>query len=70
MGTMSMKQSVMWRKSSRSQDQTLGCCVELASFGVVRAIRDSKNPDGPRLRLSGAEFRMFLDDVKNGSYAR
>lgn len=35
-----------WRKSRRSQDQ--GACVELANTG---AIRDSKNPDGPRLTL-------------------
>jgi hypothetical protein len=35
-----------WRKSRRSQDQ--GACVELHPSG---AVRDSKNPDGPRLHL-------------------
>lgn len=35
-----------WRKSRRSEQQ--GACVELGSSG---AIRDSKNPDGPRLTL-------------------
>ncbi|MGB3443971.1 MAG: DUF397 domain-containing protein [Actinophytocola sp.] len=35
-----------WRKSTRSQNE--GACVELGSCG---AIRDSKNPGGPRLEL-------------------
>ena len=35
-----------WRKSRRSQDQ--GACVELHPSG---AVRDSKNPGGPRLTL-------------------
>lgn len=44
---MTVPQNPMkWRKSSRSQDQ--GACVELSPFG---AIRDSKNPEGPRLAL-------------------
>lgn len=40
------QEPVIWRKSTRSQDQ--GACVELASVG---AVRDSKNPAGPQLRL-------------------
>lgn len=36
-----------WRKSSRSGQDTN--CVELGSSGA--AVRDSKNPDGPRLIL-------------------
>jgi hypothetical protein len=39
----------MWRKSSRSAQET--DCIELAYAG---AVRDSKNPDGPRLELSFA----------------
>ena len=35
-----------WRKATRSQNE--GACVELSPFG---AIRDSKNPAGPRLAL-------------------
>ena len=54
----------VWRKSSRSQDQTLGCCVELAQIGAVRGIRDSKHPEGPHLRFSPRELRTFFDTLK------
>lgn len=36
----------VWRKSSYSAQET--DCVELAWVGLVR---DSKNPDGPQLRV-------------------
>jgi hypothetical protein len=36
-----------WRKSSRSGGNN-GACVELANLG---AVRDSKNPTGPTLRV-------------------
>lgn len=39
--------AVRWRKSSFSGGDN-GDCVELANTGGVR---DSKNPDGPRLTL-------------------
>lgn len=51
-----------WRKSRRSQDQ--GACVELANTG---AIRDSKNPDGPRLTI---ELGGLLAAVKDDSLTR
>ncbi len=51
-----------WRKSSRSQDQ--GACVELANTG---AVRDSKNPNGPRLAL---EVRGLIAAVKADSLTR
>ena len=40
--------AAVWRKSTRSGGNG-GACVELANLG---AIRDSKNPAGPVLRVS------------------
>ena len=37
----------VWRKSTRSSSE--GVCVELANAG---AVRDSKNPVGPVLRVN------------------
>ena len=52
-----------WRKSSHSGsgDQ----CVEVAALpGSRRAVRDSKDPDGPALLFSAAEWRTLLDAVR------
>ena len=48
-----------WSKSSRSSGT--GQCVEVARNlpGVV-AVRDSKDPDGPNLLITPAEWQIFL----------
>jgi hypothetical protein len=48
-----------WSKSSYSSAN--GACVEVAQNlpGVV-ALRDSKDPDGPKLLISSAEWQIFL----------
>lgn len=51
-----------WRKSSHSNETAT--CVELA--GDLDALRDSKNPDGPVLRVAG--LLWFLDEVKAGKF--
>jgi len=55
----------IWRKSTRSANG--GDCVEVADNipGVV-AVRDSKNPDGPVLTFTPAEWQTFIDSVKTG----
>ncbi|TDC69152.1 DUF397 domain-containing protein [Actinomadura sp. GC306] len=52
-----------WRKAQRSDGQG-GACVEVARFPEAVAVRDSKNPDGPKLLLSSDAFRAILDDLK------
>jgi hypothetical protein len=34
------------------------------------AVRDSKNPDGPILKYTDAEWLVFLNGVKNGEFDR
>jgi hypothetical protein len=53
-----------WRKSSYSGSNG-GDCVEVASNlpGVV-AVRDSKDPDGPKLMFSPDEWRAFAAGIR------
>lgn len=54
----------LWCRSSYSGTQ--GNCVEVANNlpGVV-AIRDSRNPGGPRLLVSPTEWRSFIGRLKD-----
>ncbi|GAA4237104.1 DUF397 domain-containing protein [Actinomadura meridiana] len=54
---------VQWRKSSRSGGQG-GNCVEVAALAPAVAVRDSKDPDGPRLAFGAGEWRAFTRRVK------
>jgi hypothetical protein len=58
---------VHWRKSSRSSAQG-GQCVELAGLSGVVAVRDSKNPGGPKLAFAAGEWASFVAAVKTGGY--
>lgn len=58
--------AAVWRKSSLSGGNG-GQCVEVAANlpGVV-AVRDSKDPDGPKLLCTPAEWGAFIGTIKSG----
>lgn len=60
--------AAVWRKSSRSSDNG-GQCVEVATNlpGGI-AVRDSKDPDGPKLFFSRDEWKAFIDGVSIGEF--
>jgi hypothetical protein len=51
-----------WIKASASADT--GNCVEMRRQGNAVEVRDSKNPAGPSLRLSPAEFAAWLHSAR------
>jgi hypothetical protein len=56
-----------WIKSSLSYAN--GDCVEIATLPDARiGVRDSKDPDGPLLRFTPAEWAAFIGGVKNGEF--
>jgi hypothetical protein len=59
---------INWRKSSHSGGQGGVNCVEVAGVAGTALIRDSKNPDGPRLKLSRSRLRDLISDVKAGRH--
>ncbi|NVI87865.1 DUF397 domain-containing protein [Actinomadura sp. BRA 177] len=62
--------SVHWRKSSHS-DQEGGNCVEVGGDGVsIVAVRDSKDPDGPKLAFGRVAFSALASDIRAGRYDR
>ncbi len=52
-----------WRKSSYSAYN--GSCVETARLPSSVLVRDSKDPDGPRLEFTATQWRAFLAAVKD-----
>lgn len=57
--------SLKWVKSSYSHAN--GNCIEVAglSTGLIR-VRDSKNPQGPQLQFTSAEWKALLGGIRNG----
>lgn len=57
-----------WHKSSYSGGNG-GNCVEVAVLpGNRRAVRDSKDPEGPKLVFASATWRFFTAAVKGGDF--
>ena len=56
-----------WRKSARSNNG--GACVEIAvNLPGIIAMRDSKDPNGPALIFTPAEWDAFVGGVKDGEF--
>jgi hypothetical protein len=55
-----------WRKARNSLSN--GNCVEVAPTNGMVAVRDSKNPAGPTLMYTSAEWAAFLDGAKKGEF--
>lgn len=57
---------LVWIKSRLSDTQ--GSCVEMAEGDGVTHVRDSKDPSGPMLTFTKAEFAAWLDGAKKGEF--
>jgi Domain of unknown function (DUF397) len=57
--------SLMWKKSTASGGAG---CVEVARVGDTFFIRDSKEPLGSVLALSGGEWRALLIGARGGEF--
>ena len=55
----------IWRKSSHSGGSGSNC-VEVGDAGYAIAVRDSKDPDGPRLLVSPGAWATFTGKIKLG----
>jgi Domain of unknown function (DUF397) len=53
-----------WRKSRRSNNG--GNCVEVTTTSSTVAVRDSKDPHGPALTISGQDWRAFTAQLRVG----
>lgn len=70
--------NAVWRKAATSTDDD-GNCVEVAvveapgtghkaGLGSLYVLRDSKNPDGPKLFFTRSEWDAFVGGVKLGEF--
>jgi hypothetical protein len=55
-----------WRKSSYSGNGGSDCVEAGHNLGGMIAVRDSKDPDGPRLAFAPADWQSFTASVKAG----
>ncbi|WP_217161757.1 DUF397 domain-containing protein [Streptomyces sp. AC512_CC834] len=57
-----------WRKSSYSDGQQGGACVEVCDdFPGIIPVRDSKNTDGPVVTLTAQAWVPFTNGLKDDS---
>ncbi len=64
---MTTSSIITWRKSSYSNGLG-GCCVEIAQLGRACAVRDSKDPNGPALTCTAAQWSAFVTRLCAGEF--
>ncbi len=55
-----------WRKSTRSSSSGQNCVEVATNLPGIVAVRDSKDPDGPKLVVSPSAWRAFVRSLKAG----
>ena len=58
-----MDMNLQWRKATYSSSNG-GNCIEVAAAGRTVTVRDSKDPDGPRLAFGMQAWQAFAARVK------
>ena len=58
----------VWHKASHSTPNGGGCVEVTATPAATVAVRDSKDPNGPRLAFAPGHWRAFTDRVKAGTF--
>jgi hypothetical protein len=58
-----MDMNLQWRKATYSSGNG-GNCIEVATVPQAVAVRDSQDPDGPRLAFGAQAWRAFAAKVK------
>ena len=58
-----MDMNLQWRKATYSSSNG-GNCIEVATADRTVAVRDSKNPDGPRLAFETRAWQTFAAKIK------
>ena len=59
--------NAQWLKSTRSGPGR-DACVEVAFVDEAIAVRDAKNPAGPALIFTAAEWDAFVGGAKDGEF--
>jgi len=62
---MDSNHDLTWRKASYSGSNGGGCVEVAHASDAVIAVRDSKDPDGPRLAFTSNDWRAFLGQIKD-----
>jgi hypothetical protein len=57
-----------WRKSTYSGDNGGGCVEVARNLPGIVAVRDSKDPEGPKLAFTPDQWRAFTARIKVGDF--